>query len=517
MANKALFQSIAGRLLPNADTLNNAMAPAYEFSPRHKLAQLTATGCLNGTFYASAEEQLDDVLQLTENVDAEFIAKTAIYARKQGHMKDMPALFAASLSVNAPEYLAAVFCNVIDNGKMLRNFVQIMRSGVIGRKSLGSRPKALVQHWLNTASDKMLINAMVGQSPSLADVIKMVHPKPANKSREALFGYIIGKDYDEKLLPEELRKFEAFKAGRTKEIPNVPFQMLTALDLDQTAWSEIARNAGWQMLRMNLNSFSRHKVFEDEELTNHVAERLRDPDEIKKSRVLPYQLMVAYSNLSGNVPGIIRDALQDALEIANENVPEIAGNIVICPDVSGSMMWPVTGYRHGASSSVTCIDVAALMSAALLHKNRKAKVMPFDTHVHDVNVNPRDSIMTNAKLLASFGGGGTNCSLPLEKLNDENAKVDLVIMVSDNESWVDRHRWSGTGVMRQWEILKKRNPNAKLVCVDILPYGTSQAQEKEDVLNIGGFSDNVFKVISAFVENGLNADHWIGEIEKIEL
>jgi 60 kDa SS-A/Ro ribonucleoprotein len=29
---------------------------------------------------------------------------------------------------------------VIDNGRMLRNFVQIMRSGAVGRTSLGTRP-----------------------------------------------------------------------------------------------------------------------------------------------------------------------------------------------------------------------------------------------------------------------------------------------------------------------------------------------------------------------------------------
>ena len=45
--------------------------------------------------------------------------------------------------------------------------------------------------------------------------------------------------------------------------------------------------------------------------------------------------------------------------------------------------------------------------------------------------------MTNAAKLASIGGGGTNCSAPLAQLNAERAKVDLVVFVSDNESWVD--------------------------------------------------------------------------------
>ena len=33
----------------------------------------------------------------------------------------------------------------------------------------------------------------------------------------------------------------------------------------------------------------------------------------------------------------VRDALQDAMELAIANVPSIEGRVVVCPDVSGSM------------------------------------------------------------------------------------------------------------------------------------------------------------------------------------
>lgn len=53
-------------------------------------------------------------------------------------------------------------------------------------------------------------------------------------------------------------------------------------------------------------------------------------------------------------------------------------------------------------------------------------------------------------------------------------------------------------MMKEWRILKKRCPNAKLICVDLQPYTSSQAKNGNDVLNVGGFGDNVFKVIEAF-------------------
>src|SRR5215510_2103330 len=149
MANKTLFKSLAGELLPATDALNEENAPAYALLSKHRLAQYAATGCLNRTFYADAGDQLAQVLELCAQIDAEFIAKTAIFCRERGHMKDMPALLCAVLSVKDRALLARVFPRVIDNAKMLRNFVQIMRSGVVGRKSLGTAPKRLVCEWLD--------------------------------------------------------------------------------------------------------------------------------------------------------------------------------------------------------------------------------------------------------------------------------------------------------------------------------------------------------------------------------
>ena len=109
------------------------------------------------TFYAAAEESsCDAVLKLCDDVEPEFIARTALYARQRGHMKDMPALLCAVLSVKSPGLLAEVFDRVIDSPKMLRNFVQIMRSGVVGRKSLGSLPKRLIVQWLEARTDEQL-------------------------------------------------------------------------------------------------------------------------------------------------------------------------------------------------------------------------------------------------------------------------------------------------------------------------------------------------------------------------
>ena len=199
------------------------------------------------------------------------------------------------------------------------------------------------------------------------------------------------------------------------------------------------------------------------------------------------------------------------------NVPVLQGSVAVCPDVSGSMSSPVTGFRKGATTAVRCIDVAALVAAAVLRKNPHARVLPFEVGVRDVQLEARDTILTNAERLAALGGGGTNCSAPLAALNKAGAAPDLVIFVSDNQSWIDaRQGGQGTAMMAEWTKLKARNKAAKLVCIDIQPYGTSQAAEREDVLNIGGFSDAVFDQIAAFATGRMGPDHWVGEIQAVQ-
>jgi len=528
MVSKTLFRTSPGKLAPRSDAVNEAGGAAYALEPRQALACYAATGCLSATFYASAETQLDTVLDLCGKVEPEQLAKTAVYARERAVMKDLPALLAAALSVRSAGLLSQVFPRVIDSPKMLRNFVQIVRSGAVGRKSLGTVPKRLVLRWLEERSDEQLFHGSVGNAPSLGDVLRMVHPKPATKSREALYGWLLGHPIpSEKLsaddLPPAVAAFERYKADPQAEpVPDVPFQMLTALPLGRTEWAEIARRAPWQMTRMNLNTFQRHGVFEVPGIAEIVAERLRNPELIAKARVLPYQLLTAFVAGSADLPATIREALQDAMEVAIGNVPRVEGKVWVFPDVSGSMRSPVTGVRKGATSVVRCIDVAALVAAALLRKNPDAEVVPFESNVVKLALNPRDSVMTNAQKLASLPAGGTNCSAPLQHLNERREKGDLVVYVSDNESWVDspaygRYGGSATETMRQWEAFKQRNPSARMVAIDIQPNGTVQAKERDDIVNVGGFSDQVFQVIADVAAGGSQAGYWVRQIESIAL
>jgi 60 kDa SS-A/Ro ribonucleoprotein len=555
MANKLLFKAAPpGRQVPFTDAVNHESAPAYSMTPEQTLAQLASTGCLNQTFYVSGEEQLAVALDAAAKCSPMFVAKTAVWARERAFMKDMPALLVAHIAcrTDAADVLPRAL-RVIDNGKMLRNVVQILRSGQLGRKSIPRPVRRFIRKALVTASPETLLRWSVGDKPSLGDIIAMVHPKPDTQERAYLLGWLRANTKQpavpREVLPQVVRQYLDFCDPEKPDVeaPDVPWEMLTRLPLTEDGWVRLAKSMRWHALRMNLNTLQRHAVFTDAAMVADVAARLRDAETIRKSRVFPYQLLAAYLNTDG-VPVKIREALQDALEVATEAVPTLPPT-ALCVDVSGSMQSAITGSRHGATSKVRCVDVAGLIASCLLRKSPESAVFPFDTTLHEAGINPRDTVMTNAQTLAALGRGGTACSVPLARLNEVAASYPLVIYVSDNESWADGDatgpmgasvaqamayfkmygaQWSGNfnpaqwqnyqgAMMREWRQYEQRVRGAKLVLIDLTPNATSQAVEEPNILRVGGFSDAVFGLVADFVAGRMSADHWVGKINEVEL
>jgi 60 kDa SS-A/Ro ribonucleoprotein len=519
---------------PVVNTFNKAGGTAYQMSDEQALAQLVCTGALGDTFYISAEQQLDDLLSVASRCSATYLAQAAIYGRQHAFMKDTPAILLACLASlskvddRAREILRKTFFQVVDNTRMLRNFVQIIRSGKTGRRSLGTLPKKLVANWLNSQSVEQLFRNSTGNDPSLADVVKLSRPLPSTPEYRAFYGWLIGKEVEG--LPQVVRDYEAFKtalaAGENPSIPsNVPPEMIQGLPgmgIDQ--WTQLARTGNWHWTRMNLNTLIRHGALKSLETMEIVAQRLCDSTIIKKVNVFPYQLLTTFQNADVEEYPSISRALHAATEFAVSNVPEIAGDVIVAVDTSGSMQTPVTGARRAANgkaipaSKTTCLEVAALVAAAIVRKNPTAGVIQFDTQANWFRPNKNESVLALAKRIARRGGG-TAISSALQLILETNTKVGLLVIVSDNESWADFspvHRGK-TPTAALWEQIVQKNPGAKLICLDLVPNTTTQVPNCCSGLNIGGFSDKVFDLIAKFNNNQLHRDGWVQEIKNIPI
>jgi len=77
-----------------------------------------------------------------------------------------------------------------------------------------------------------------------------------------------------------------------------------------------------------------------------------------------------------------------------------------------------------------------------------------------------------------------------------------------------------TGVLTEWQTFVNNQKrlgvdSPKLVCINIQSYGSTQAPERDDILNIGGFSDAVFNVVTSYLAD--DAGRFVADVEAIEL
>lgn len=530
MANTALFAGPASVATPN--TVNQAGGVAYALGDEHALAQIALTGCFNGVAYATDAEQLTQFKKYADVVPAEFIAKLALHSRGHGKMKDMPCALLAVLATRDMSLFHKVFARVINNGRMIRTLFQMIRSGQFGKKSLSGSIQRAFQTWFNTATDTQLLAASIGNDPRIRDVLRMARPTPVSNSRRAMLGWLVDKPVEKWTpamfadLPDEAKAVAAFRDATTEQEQvaiirnlNCRWDLLSSSVLGDSVWAEMPRLMGAQALRMNLNTLQRHNVFTNPEVVALIASRLSDEADVVASGQMPYQYFAAYKH-GDDLPASIRKALHTATEIACKSVPKLSAPLVIGLDVSGSMGSAVTGSRGSGTSKMRSVDVAALIAAALLRANPDSVVLPFDTSVHATNIDPSDSILSIADRLAAYGGGGTDCSLPLQYANQHLAyqitgpemrlkRFAGVVMVSDNESWRAQHSHAagrGTGMMQEWRKFQQTQQmafghTAKLVCIDLCPNSTSQAPDAKSVMNIGGFTDAVFSTMADFFDD----------------
>ena len=267
---------------------------------------------------------------------------------------------------------------------------------------------------------------------------------------------------------------------------------------------------------MNLATFERHGVFQDKTFVDKISEKLMSERDIVHSKAMPFGILSAFKKAE-NIDSKISHALNVAAEISLQNVPELKGKTVVAIDRSGSMT-SLINYR----STIRVMDIAAVLVAALKKKNPDLEIILFNSSASMYE--PKDKTLLGiSNELSRMANGGTDCGAAMMFIKQRYADKgmpDNIIMVSDNESWLGttRNFWNTqTGTIEHLEEIRRINPNTRMINIDITPGSSSQTIPKEYVLNIGGFNDSVFNVISMFFESKGFSDFWVNQIKSIQL
>jgi 60 kDa SS-A/Ro ribonucleoprotein len=496
---------------------NEAGGRAYERDPQEALAQFAVTGMLDNTAYLTGEQQLDTLLTVARQVSPEFLAKTLVYARDKAYMKETPALLLALLATRDSYWFHLAAPHVLTNGRMVRNFFRVIRSGKVGRRGFAGNGilRKAVSAWINSESAQGLLYASVGNDPTLRDIIRLVRPHPISDEQSAILRYFTRGEVVADT-PEIIQRYEQLKRlvedgvdPSLDMLRGLPFEKLTSLPLTPAVWKQLARQASWTQTRMHLNAFAKHGVYDEKPLVHELAAKLLTR---KPNQLFPYQMFNTLEHLDPAVPSELRMALEALLEQGSilDGFPRSFPDTLLLLDTSGSMKHIVN-----TRSVVTFMQIAALFAAVILRNSEQATVYGFNAQARELQLGKSALISELTHSLSWLANGGTDLAQGFILANQNHLKAKLVVVLSDNQSWAGDQSGPHTPAMMQWQLYKQRVPDAKLALIDIAPSVSTQVRTDNDVINIAGYGDAVFTMLTEFWRE--NQTTWINTIYKTAL
>lgn len=466
---------------------NFAGGEAYAQNPKLELVSILLTSMLADGHYRSGSDTMDRLTTLVQSVDPLFAAKAAIYARDTHGMRSITHVCASNLAKNASgqEWAKRFYCAVVSRPDDMLEILSY-------HKSQGNKISGAMKGGFATAFDKFDSYQLAkyrgeGKAIKLIDVVNLVHPVPTEKNSEALKGLVAGT-----LKSTETWEAKVSAAGNSEDKEESKKQ----------AWSEMVRGKklGYLALLRNLNNIMQDAP----EVLDEALASLINPGFIHKSKVFPFQFLVAYKQfVNGNSKEArkITEALSQAVNISCDNVKELnlAGNTLVAVDNSGSMTSPVSSSKHMQMSEL------GALCGMVLAKAVNADIMEFGDYARYIPYRLSEDAMHFAHTFQNKNqvGHGTNFQAVLSTVNK---KYDRIIIFSDMQAWVGYRTPNLLDFKRKW------NADPYIYSVDLAGLGTMQFPENK-VCAIAGFSDKIFHTM-AQVETDKNA--LIKEIEAVQ-
>jgi hypothetical protein len=267
------------------------------------------------------------------------------------------------------------------------------------------------------------------------------------------------------------------------------------------AWIHLVNNnqVPYMALLRNIRNLIEAGV--SDAVISKACKKLSNPDQVRKSKQLPFRFLMAHQMVSsmgyGSNQAAVKkflEAIEDASNYACENIPDFPGTTAIFADNSGSMSQPVSG-----KSKMTCAGAANTLCGILAKSTNSAYVAAFGTAVGPVRYTKNDTVIGVADKVrnANTRGMATNAHLCIKWLEEQNAKFDRVIILSDMQCWNSGGSYYSDGNLADaWQNFAKKNPDCWLHSVHLNGYGDSPVDPRNPKVNlISGFSEKIFGML----------------------
>jgi hypothetical protein len=257
--------------------------------------------------------------------------------------------------------------------------------------------------------------------------------------------------------------------------------------MNKEAWESIIPNMGIMALIRNLRNFDEAGV--STEVANQVCIRIADPEQVARSRQLPYRWLSAYREVANDrwkVP------LGMALDAAVLNIPKLTGRTLILIDTSASM----SNMGYSARSKVMPVHAAALFGVALAHKCGSSNVdlCGFADGVFRHPVPAGGSVLNTVNAFSQRIGEVGHGTRTAPALKATYAGHDRVVILTDEQAF--NGGWHGN-------VSDQVPAHIPIYAFNLAGYEKGMLPGNTNRHQLGGLTDHTFKMIP-MLEAGRN-------------
>lgn len=533
----------------------------FKLEDKEELVSTVMTTFLQYDYYEKENDKVKRIQNLLKNVDPLFAAKLAIYARNEGNLRSVTHLIAADIAkyIGGTDWSKRFYDKIVVRPDDMSEIVSAYANlNGMEQNDIKKIPNAMKKGF-KIALERMDAYQldkykMKNHSVSMIDLIRLFHPKGTQKNAEAFKRLVEGKSLDG-LYSSKIFEKHMTKAGQETKSATVQEKE----EAKRGAISEVLDNINGMPI-MNLIRNLRNIILYAPDKVDETCKQLTIEYKILHSHLLPFRFATAYSEIEkmkyndkikssteiafesdkthsqltrekfNGCKKKVLSALEDAIQISCQNIPELEGNVAILIDHSGSCRGDGGGSsRVSAFSKVNTAMIGNLFGSMMAYCQDNVYIGLFGDKLIDVPMNRDKKILEFNQQSYGIGqacGGGTETGIYdfMRQCVNENKKVDNVIVFSDCQignknsftPWYGKsHLDIGKSFHELFKDFKKINPMCNWVVVNLRQSdGTSVFDKSQRILNISGWSEKIFDLIKL---NTKGFQTMINEIEAIEI
>lgn len=463
---------------------------AYSKDPKTELFTLASVRFLGeDSFYESADIGTKRFVALVRQIattDPEWLLKFIGWLRRDANIRTgavVAAAEACGMRAKGARDMVMAACRRDDEpAEMLAYWMSNYGRTIPGVMKRG------ISDVVGNLYDEMTVVKYDSSKHSLrpGDVIELCHPKPASAKQATLFKYMLDvrhgrsdpRGLDELEALKEMNEWRARAAAGEGLFPLPQLATWETVssytDMNAGVWMNLIPHMGYMALLRNLRNFDEAGISHAfEEL---VTRKLADPDEVARSRQLPFRFWSAWKHSNTMSYG---PAIEAAMEESCRNIPVLGGRSLVMVDQSGSMNAAMSGKSKLQRNEAACVFGGAFIRRnggmlAVYDYARNAKPITYSRSVLRTIITAQEHTL----------GGGTETWPSVYRMWQEHGPFDRVLVFTDMQDHPGR---------LSQDMIPSRVP---IYVWDLAGYQNANIEVGSNRYLLGGLSDSAFKLLN---------------------